>query len=69
MNAELATRKLELLFGVAHRLLFGLERVAVVWLGALLVLDRFSRGHAVRVHRLQGAVRGPRQRPDRQAGG
>jgi ATP-binding cassette, subfamily B, bacterial CvaB/MchF/RaxB len=25
---------------VLHRLLFGLERVAVIWLGALLVLDR-----------------------------
>ncbi len=40
MNAQIATRKLELLFSVLHRLLFGLERVAVVWLGALLVLDR-----------------------------
>jgi ATP-binding cassette subfamily B protein RaxB len=33
-------RQLELLFSVLHRLLFGLERVAVIWLGALLVLDR-----------------------------
>ena len=40
MNAELATRKLELLFAALHRLLFGLERVAVVWIGALLVLDQ-----------------------------
>jgi len=40
MNAQIGTRKLELLFSVLHRLLFGLERVAVVWLGALLVLDR-----------------------------
>ena len=39
MNAEVATRKLELLFSVLHRLLFGLERVAVVGVGALLVLD------------------------------
>ena len=45
MNADLATRKLELLFTVLHRLLFGLERVAVVWIGALLVLDqKFSVG-------------------------
>ena len=45
MNADLATRKLELLFSVLHRLLFGLERVAVVWIGALLVLDqKFSVG-------------------------
>ncbi len=40
MNAGIAIRKLELLFAVLHRLLFGLERVAVVWLGALLVMDR-----------------------------
>jgi ATP-binding cassette subfamily B protein RaxB len=40
MNAQITTRKLEMLFAVAHRLLFGLERVAVIWLGALLVIDR-----------------------------
>jgi len=40
MNADIATRKLELLFSVLHRLLFGIERVAVVWLGALLVMDQ-----------------------------
>jgi ATP-binding cassette subfamily B protein RaxB len=39
MNASITARKLELLFAVLHRLLFGLERVAVLWLGALLVLD------------------------------
>ncbi|MFY9511090.1 MAG: peptidase domain-containing ABC transporter [Rubrivivax sp.] len=39
MNADVATRKLELLFAVLHRLLFGLERVAVIGVGALLVLD------------------------------
>jgi ATP-binding cassette, subfamily B, bacterial CvaB/MchF/RaxB len=45
MNAGIATRKLELLFSVLHRLLFGLERVAVVWVGALLVMDqKFSVG-------------------------
>lgn len=45
MNAELATRKLDLLFGVLHRLLFGLERVVVIGFGALLVLDgRLSVG-------------------------
>ncbi|MEO7851650.1 MAG: peptidase domain-containing ABC transporter [Rubrivivax sp.] len=45
MNADIATRKLELMFSVLHRMLFGLERVAVVWIGALLVLDqRFSVG-------------------------
>ena len=40
MNAGIAIRKLELLFAVLHRLLFGLERVGVVWIGALLVMDR-----------------------------
>ena len=45
MNADIATRKLELLFSVLHRLLFGVERVAVVWLGALLVMEQqFSVG-------------------------
>jgi ATP-binding cassette subfamily B protein RaxB len=45
MNAGIATRKLELMFSVMHRLLFGLERVAVVWVGALLVMDqKFSVG-------------------------
>jgi ATP-binding cassette, subfamily B, bacterial CvaB/MchF/RaxB len=45
MNADIATRKLELFFAVLHRLLFGLERVAVIWVGALLVLEqRFSVG-------------------------
>ena len=40
MNADIGARKLELLFAVLHRLLFGLERVAVIWLGALLVMDQ-----------------------------
>ncbi len=45
MNANIATRKLDLLFGVLHKLVFGMERVAVIWVGALLVLDRsFSVG-------------------------
>ena len=39
MNAQISIRKLELLFAVLHRGLFGLERVAVIWMGALLVLD------------------------------
>lgn len=45
MNAHIATRKLDLLFGIGHKLTFGLERVAIVWVGALLVIDhRFSVG-------------------------
>ena len=40
-----AARKLELGLAVAHRALFGLERVAVIWVGALLVMDqKFSVG-------------------------
>ena len=45
MNATIATRKLDLLFSVLHKLVFGLERIAMVWVGALLVMDRsFSVG-------------------------
>jgi ATP-binding cassette subfamily B protein RaxB len=45
MNANIATRKLDLMFGVMHKLVFGLERIAVIWVGALLVMDhRFSIG-------------------------
>jgi len=45
MNADIVKRKLELGFGVLHKLVFGLERVAVIWVGALLVLEqRFSVG-------------------------
>ncbi|MEO5881932.1 MAG: peptidase domain-containing ABC transporter, partial [Caldimonas sp.] len=45
LNADIATRKLDLLFVVMHKLVFGLERVAVIWVGALLVLEhRFSVG-------------------------
>jgi ATP-binding cassette subfamily B protein RaxB len=40
MNAQIATRKLELLFGVGHKLVFGIGRIAIVWLGALAVLDQ-----------------------------
>ena len=40
MNASLGVRRLELWMGVSHKLLFGLERVAIVCLGAWLVLER-----------------------------
>ena len=40
MNAQLGSRRLELGMGVANKLLFGLERIAIIWLGALLVLER-----------------------------
>jgi ATP-binding cassette subfamily B protein RaxB len=38
-NAEVATRRWQIAFGAAQRLLTGLQRVAVVGLGALAVLD------------------------------
>ena len=45
MNANIATRKLDLTFSVGHKLVFGLERIAIVWVGALLVMDHtFSVG-------------------------
>jgi ATP-binding cassette subfamily B protein RaxB len=59
-NADVRTKKLTLSFATLHRLVFGLERVAVVWLGALLVLDqRFSIGmlFAFLAYKEQFAVR------------
>ena len=45
MNANIATRKLDLMFSVGHKLMFGIERIAMVWVGALLVMDHsFSVG-------------------------
>jgi ATP-binding cassette subfamily B protein RaxB len=44
-NQELAAQKLGLAFRAANGLVFGVERVAIVWLGCLLVLEnRFSVG-------------------------
>jgi len=40
MNADIVVRRLEVTLAVANRGLFGLERVLVIWLGALLVLDQ-----------------------------
>jgi ATP-binding cassette subfamily B protein RaxB len=45
VNQDLVTQKLSLGFRCANGLVFGIERVAIVWLGALLVLDSaFSVG-------------------------
>ncbi|MFO1218588.1 MAG: peptidase domain-containing ABC transporter [Burkholderiaceae bacterium] len=45
MNADMVVRRLDVVLAVAQRALFGLERVAVIWVGAMLVLDqRFSVG-------------------------
>ncbi|MEO8122439.1 MAG: peptidase domain-containing ABC transporter [Burkholderiales bacterium] len=40
MNATLATRKIDLLLTMSNKLVFGLERVAVIWVGALLVMQQ-----------------------------
>ena len=45
MNANIVTRQLDLMFSVGHKLVFGIERIAMVWVGALLVMDHtFSVG-------------------------
>lgn len=45
INAELRTQKLQLLYKLLNGLLFGLENIVVIWLGARLVLDgNFSVG-------------------------
>jgi len=45
VNQDLATQKLGLAFRSANGLVFGLERIAIVWLGCLAVLDSaFSVG-------------------------
>jgi ATP-binding cassette subfamily B protein RaxB len=44
-NAQVAAEKLSLIFRAANALIFGLQSVAVVWLGAMLVLGgQFSIG-------------------------
>ncbi len=40
MNATLATRKIDIVLAMANKLVFGLERVAVIWVGALLVMEQ-----------------------------
>jgi ATP-binding cassette, subfamily B, bacterial CvaB/MchF/RaxB len=40
MNADIACRKLELLFSVSNRVVFGLERALVIGVGAWLVLEQ-----------------------------
>jgi ATP-binding cassette subfamily B protein RaxB len=39
VNQDVATQKLGLGFRTANALVFGIERIAIIWLGALLVLD------------------------------
>jgi ATP-binding cassette subfamily B protein RaxB len=45
INAELRTQKLQLLYKVLNGVLFGIENILIIWLGARLVLDgNFSVG-------------------------
>jgi ATP-binding cassette subfamily B protein RaxB len=45
INAELRTQKLQLLYKLLNGLLFGVENILIIWLGARLVLDgNFSVG-------------------------
>jgi ATP-binding cassette subfamily B protein RaxB len=45
INAELRTQKLQLFYKVLNGLLFGIENILIIWLGARLVLDgNFSVG-------------------------
>jgi ATP-binding cassette subfamily B protein RaxB len=45
INADLRTQKLQLLYKVLNGILFGLENILIIWLGAKLVLDgNFSVG-------------------------
>lgn len=45
INAELRTQKLQLFYKVLNGLLFGVENILIIWLGARLVLDgQFSVG-------------------------
>ncbi len=45
MNADIVVRRYDVTLAVANRALFGLERVAVIWIGASLVLEHaFSVG-------------------------
>jgi ATP-binding cassette subfamily B protein RaxB len=45
VNAELRTQKLQLFYKILNGLLFGIENVLIIWLGARLVLDgNFSVG-------------------------
>lgn len=44
-NAQVATEKVSLLFKAANTLIFGLQSITIVWLGAMLVLNnQFSVG-------------------------
>jgi ATP-binding cassette, subfamily B, bacterial CvaB/MchF/RaxB len=65
-NAGLRVQRFRIGHETAQTLLFGLERVLVVWLAARGDGRQLHGGHAVRVHRLQGPVRHPRDGADRQ---
>src|SRR5690606_19487890 len=39
LNADVRLAKLDIGFGAANQLLFGLEHVVIIWMGALAVID------------------------------
>ncbi len=39
INASLTTQKLNLIFGFVNKLLFGLQNIIIIWLGATLVIE------------------------------
>ena len=66
-NADVRVQNLALLQRAGNVLIFGLENVLVIWLGAYAVLDRPVLGrHAVRVPAVQAAVHHAREQPCRQ---
>ena len=66
-NADVRVQNVALLQRAANALIFGLENVLVIWLGAQAVLGRSALGgHAVRLHAVQAALHHARQQPGRQ---
>ena len=64
-NAGILTQRLGILYHGLNGVLFGVENVVTIWLGALLVLDPgggLLGRHAVRVRVLQDAVRSAHRR-------
>jgi ABC-type multidrug transport system fused ATPase/permease subunit len=69
VNNDMRLARMQLSFEGASQLVFGIERIAVIWVGAELALQkRVFRGHADRLPGLQGPVRAAHGRADRQMG-
>ncbi|HEY8609001.1 MAG TPA: peptidase domain-containing ABC transporter [Noviherbaspirillum sp.] len=55
VNADLRTQKLQLLLRLSHGLLFGIENILIIWLGARLVIDgHFTVGALIAFHAYKG---------------